>query len=188
LVDADVVTTAVGPAVLPIIAELIAEGLKKRMQAPERSPVNVIACENMIGGSTALRNSVYSHATDAEQAIFDEWIGFPDAAVDRIVPNQSHEALLDVTVEPYHEWIVEDSHVKGEKPPIKGVTYVPDLRPYIERKLFTVNTGHLVPAYVGYYLGYDTIYEAIQDDTILNLINGVLRESGEALVLTYHFE
>src|SRR5699024_7047769 len=66
LVDADVVTTAVGPAVLPIIAELIAEGLKKRMQAPEKSPVNVIACENMIGGSTALRNSVYSHATDAE--------------------------------------------------------------------------------------------------------------------------
>lgn len=54
IAGADLVTTAVGPNVLPLIAGLIAEGLKQRM-ATGTKPLNVIACENMIGGSALLK-------------------------------------------------------------------------------------------------------------------------------------
>src|SRR5215210_6738074 len=54
LAEADLITTAVGPSVLPILAPAIAQGLVERVRRGGGAPVNVIACENMIGGSQAL--------------------------------------------------------------------------------------------------------------------------------------
>jgi mannitol-1-phosphate 5-dehydrogenase len=52
------VTTAVGTNILPFISGLIAEGLRKRIQSNDK-PLNIIACENMIGGSTILKEKIY---------------------------------------------------------------------------------------------------------------------------------
>ncbi|MFD2627786.1 mannitol-1-phosphate 5-dehydrogenase [Oceanobacillus kapialis] len=184
---ADIVTTAVGPNVLPIIAELIAKGLRARL-ASNPTALNVIACENMVGGSTLLKEKVMDHVPADEQEKMAALFGFPDAAVDRIVPNQVNEDLLEVSVEPYYEWVVDRSMIRGEVPEIDGITFVEDLTPYIERKLFTVNTGHAVPAYIGHYMGYNTINEAMHDEKVLEILRGTLNESGEALIQTYGFD
>jgi mannitol-1-phosphate 5-dehydrogenase len=184
---ADIITTAVGPNILAIISELIAKGLSERAKVNKQA-LNLIACENMVGGSSLLKEKVYSHISDDEHELFDELYGFPNAAVDRIVPNQVNEDPLEVSVEPYYEWVVEESTFKGSVPQIDGVTYVQDLKPYIERKLFTVNTGHAVPAYVGNQLGYNTIYEAMHDEQVQEIIKGALAESGEAVIQTYGFD
>ncbi|RDW20612.1 mannitol-1-phosphate 5-dehydrogenase [Oceanobacillus chungangensis] len=185
--EADLITTAVGPNILAIISELIAKGLSERAKT-NKKPLNLIACENMVGGSDLLKEKVYSHITEAEHAAFDELYGFPNAAVDRIVPNQVNEDPLEVSVEPYFEWVVEEPAFKGEVPTIDGVTYVQDLKPYIERKLFTVNTGHAVPAYIGRQMGYKTINEAMHDEKVQEIIKGALAESGEAVIQTYDFD
>ncbi|MFS0674267.1 mannitol-1-phosphate 5-dehydrogenase [Ornithinibacillus sp. 179-J 7C1 HS] len=187
ITKADLITTAVGPNILKLISELIASGLRARLQT-NPIPLNIIACENMVGGSDLLREKVYEHLSKEEIARMDELIGFPNAAVDRIVPNQNNKDRLEVMVEPYFEWVVDKSAVKGEIPKINGVTYVDDLKPYIERKLFTVNTGHAVPAYLGYKLGYRTIVDAMKDETIQETLTGALLESGEAIIQTYHFD
>lgn len=184
---ADIITTAVGPNILPVISELIAKGLQARKQETDR-PLNIIACENMIGGSTLLKDKVFEHVSDDDKVAFAELYGFPDAAVDRIVPNQVNENILEVSVEPYYEWVVEDKNMKGEKPAIAGIHYVHDLKPYIERKLFTVNTGHVIAAYMGAYLNHTTIKESMDDQTVLDIMKGALMESGEALIQMYHFE
>lgn len=186
IAKADIVTTAVGPNILAVISKLIAEGLRERLQT-NKTELNLIACENLIGGSAILKEKVYEHLTDSEQENFNEIYGFPNAAVDRIVPNQENENKLTVSVEPYYEWVVEETAVKGKKPPIDGITYVSDLTPYIERKLFTVNTGHAVPAYIGQDMGYTTINEAMADQNVKEIINGALSESGEALIQKYQF-
>ena len=183
---ADILTTAVGPNILAIIAELIAKGLRERVKT-NKKPLNLIACENMVGGSSLLKEKIYDHLTVEEQTVFNDTFGFPNAAVDRIVPNQLNADLLEVSVEPYFEWVVEKPAFKGEVPVIEGVTYVEELGPYIERKLFTVNTGHAVPAYIGRHMGYATIYEAMQDEKIQEIIKGALSESGEALIGMYGF-
>ncbi|MCA0173793.1 mannitol-1-phosphate 5-dehydrogenase [Bacillus sp. RAR_GA_16] len=185
--QADLITTAVGPTVLKLISSAIKEGISKRI-ANGKDPVNVIACENMIGGSTMLRNAVEEQMNEAERQVFDRYAGFPDAAVDRIVPNQTHEDPLMVAVEPFYEWVVDQTMMAGEVPDISGLTYVQDLAPYIERKLFTVNTGHAMTAYLGYQAGYKTIKEALDDKDIYHDVKSALEESGELLQYKHGFE
>ena len=187
IVEADLLTTAIGPNILPLIANLIADGLRKRIVQTDK-PLNIIACENMIGGSSLLKEKVYEKLTDAERAQFDQQFGFPDSAVDRIVPNQTNEDKLMVKVEPFYEWVVEEPKIIGEKPLVKGITYVQDLVPYIEQKLFTVNTGHALAAYFGYYFGMKTINSAMEDKRIGELVEGALKESGEFLIKKYGFD
>ena len=104
----------------------------------------------MIGGSSHLKEAVFSHLTADEQEALSHTVGFPNAAVDRIVPIQHHEDILKVSVEPFFEWVIDETGFIGDVPQIDGATFVQDLTPYIERKLFTVNTGHALAAYVGY--------------------------------------
>jgi mannitol-1-phosphate 5-dehydrogenase len=187
IAEADLVTTAVGPTILPIIARLIVEGLRVRM-TQNTAPLNLIACENMIGGSDLLKASIYKSLSPEEVQKFDGQFGFPNAAVDRIVPNQSHEDPLKVSVEPFYEWVVEATAIKGDTPPVKGITYVPDLGPYIERKLFTVNTGHALTAYLGYLFGVETIAEAMSEARIHTIVDGALRETGRLLIQKHGFD
>jgi mannitol-1-phosphate 5-dehydrogenase len=187
IVEADLVTTAIGPNILPLIAGLIADGLKKRLEVSDK-PLNIIACENMIGGSSLLKEKIFEKLSVEEKAQFDSRFGFPNSAVDRIVPNQSNEDKLMVKVEPFYEWVVDESIIVGDKPAVKGITYVPDLVPYIERKLFTVNTGHALAAYFGYYFGVETINQAMSKPEIRELVEGALSESGEFLVKKYGFD
>lgn len=187
IVQSDLVTAAVGPKVLPMISSLIAEGLRVRFEKNPQ-PLNIIACENMINASSLLKEHVYTHLTELEKETADRLIGFPNAAVDRIVPDQASDDVLAVAVEPYYEWVVEKPALKGEVPAVEGITYVDDLSPFIERKLFTVNTGHTVPAYFGRYKGFQTIFDAMQDEEIEELLRGALSETGEVIIQEHGFD
>ena len=187
IAEADIVTTAVGVSVLKHIAGAVAKGIERRLESG-KGGLPIIACENALGGSTILKQFVYEHLSADTQAKADQHIAFPDAAVDRIVPLQQNEDPLQVTVEPFYEWTVERSPLLSSLEEIVGVHYVDQLEPYIERKLFTVNTGHCVAAYHGYLRGCETIQEAMKDSGILAEVRGALQESGAALVRTYAFD
>ena len=187
IVEADIVTTAIGPNILKFIAPNIAKGLTKRVAA-NKAPLNIIACENMVGGSTVLKNFVYQNLDDAIKPEVDKLIGFPDAAVDRIVPLQKNDEKLLVKVEPYAEWDVDSKGVVGELPAIKGMTLVDNLGAYIERKLFTVNTGHASIAYLAYQKGLPDISTAMRDFDIVAAARAVWAETAALLVDKYNFD
>lgn len=91
-------------------------------------------------------------------------------------------------VESFHEWNVEEDAFKGEIPKIEGMNLVGNLTAYIERKLFTLNTGHAITAYFGYLKGYRTIDESINDEKIYNFVRNAMIESGKALIAKYNFD
>lgn len=95
---------------------------------------------------------------------------------------------VDVMVEPFYEWVVDASQVKGARPEIAGVTYVDDPLPYIERKLLTVNTGHSAVAYMGYARGIATIDAAIEDPEVRETAAKALEETGLLLAHEYGFD
>ena len=187
IVEADIVTTAIGPNILKFIAPNIAKGLVKRV-AVNQQPLNIIACENMVGGSTALKGFVYNNLPEDAKAKVDELIGFPDAAVDRIVPLQKNEEKLLVQVEPYAEWDVDSTGIKGEAPVIEGMTLVDNLSAYIERKLFTVNTGHASIAYLAYQKDIKDISSAMKNADVVEMARRVWKETGTLLLDKYGFD
>ena len=183
-----IVTTAIGPNILPFIAELIAKGIQKRKANQVTEKLDVIACENMIGGSQFLFEKVKAYLTQEDLDYVNQYVGFPNAAVDRIVPIQHHEDPLFVSVEPFSEWVVDKTQMKNPELVLSDVEYVDDLEPYIERKLFSVNTGHASVAYTGASLGYQTIDEAIADEKVLTTLENVLKETGSLLIAKWQFD
>lgn len=179
--SATYLTTAIGPNILPRIAPLIAKGLTKRVKE-NNEPLYVIACENQISATDLLKGYIVEHLDEETKAKLDEKVYFFNSAVDRIVPIQNNQGSLDVLVEPYYEWVVETS---DSIPPIEGMTIVPDLAPFIERKLFTVNTGHAYIAYLGYLENKTTIDEALADEKVLEQVRATLNETGNYLVKQY---
>ncbi|EEO01588.1 TPA: mannitol-1-phosphate 5-dehydrogenase [Vibrio cholerae] len=190
IIKTDLVTTAVGPTVLDIIAKTIAKGLSARFAAGNTQPLNIIACENMVRGTTHLKQQVYQFLTTEEQQQADVLVGFVDSAVDRIVPplQAANDDPLEVTVESFSEWIVDEQQFKGEIPHIEGMEKTDNLMAFVERKLFTLNTGHCITAYLGCLKGHRTIREAIEDPSIEVQVKQAMQESGEVLIRCYGFD
>ena len=188
IVEAEIITTAVGPGVLPRIAPTIAKGIALRKENGVKNYLNIIACENAIKASSQLEEEVKKYLTKDEVDYLEEFVGFPNCSVDRIVPPVKSENILDVVVENYYEWNVEEKAFKGEIPKIEGMNLVDNLMAYIERKLFTLNTGHAITAYFGYLKGYETIEESIKDEVIYDFVKKAMIESGKGLIAKYNFD
>lgn len=175
IATADTVTCAVGPNILRFIAPVIAKGIEARKV---KEPLAVIACENAIGATDTLKGFIFDKLSDETKENIHAKARFANSAIDRIVPHQDPNAGLDVKIEKFFEWCVEITPFdEGKHPPIKGVHFVEDLKPYIERKLFTVNTSHATAAYYGRVRGKKLIHEAMVDPEIHNIVRNVLKET-----------
>ncbi|TVY40452.1 Mannitol-1-phosphate 5-dehydrogenase [Lachnellula subtilissima] len=190
---ADVVTCSVGPNVLKFIAPVIAKGIDARSN--DATPIAVIACENAIGATDILANYIKSEENTPGHRLEDhhERARFANSAIDRIVPEQpidqvTKKPLLDVKLEKFFEWIVDETPFSDHQcPPIKGIHWEPNLFRFIERKLFTVNTGHAAAAYHGYFHKKTTVYDALQDPIILNEVRRALSETSTLIVGKHGF-
>ncbi len=182
--EATYITTAIGPNVLPRIAPLIAKGLAERVKASDEN-VYIIACENQISATDLLKGYIFDALDEETKAHMINKVFFFNSAVDRIVPIQHDQGSLDVLVESYYEWVVE---APEDIPFVEGMTIVPDLAPFIERKLFTVNTGHAVIAYFGYLKGKETIDQTLRDSDIYEQVQQTLQETGNYLIERYDLD
>ena len=188
--QADLITTAVGPMILDKIAATLASGLQLRFDDGNLTPLNIIACENMVRGTTHLKTAVLARLPEAYHERLEQCVGFVDSAVDRIVPPAAaaNDDPLEVTVESFSEWIVDQSQFKGQVPAVTGMELTGNLIAFVERKLFTLNTGHCITAYLGALAGYSTIREAIADAVIQDKVRRAMQQSGEVLVRRYGFD
>ncbi|MDP9998737.1 mannitol-1-phosphate 5-dehydrogenase [Pseudarthrobacter sulfonivorans] len=181
---ADMVTTAVGPHILKFVAPAIAKGIAARDAG--LAPLQVMACENAINATDILRTEVAALWDDAAGSL-DSLAVFANTAVDRIVPNQEPGQGVDVTVETFYEWVIDRTAFGDAAPVIPGATFVDELSPYIERKLFTVNTGHASAAYFGFEAGLEKISDAMADQDVAEDVRAVLEETKQLLVAKHGF-
>jgi mannitol-1-phosphate 5-dehydrogenase len=182
IAKADIVTCAVGPNILKFIAPVIAKAIQKRTAT---KPLAVIACENMINATDTLKGFIVDEKNMPKDFVEKELstkAEFGNSAIDRIVPTQPPNAGLDVKIEKFYEWCVETTGFKSGHPEIEGVHWVEDLEPFIERKLFTVNTSHATAAYFGYYKGMGTIHEAMADPEIKSEVHDALEETSHLII------
>ena len=62
-----------------------------------------------------------------------------------------------------------------------------NLMAFVERKLFTLNTGHAITAYLGFEQGMPTIRDAIENASIHAVVKAAMEESGAVLIRRYGF-
>ncbi|WP_375399362.1 mannitol-1-phosphate 5-dehydrogenase [uncultured Amnibacterium sp.] len=190
IATADLVTTAVGVRNLPAVAPVIARGIQRRVETGEDviegdRRLAVIACENAIDATGFLESEVRLNLPESEADALSAVALFAGTAIDRIVPGQPAGAGLDVTLEPFFEWIIDRTPFAGAEPEIAGVHWTDDLAPYLERKLFTVNTGHAVAAYQGFVRGIHAVTDAMADPAVLAEVRAAVAET-RALLIAKH--
>jgi mannitol-1-phosphate 5-dehydrogenase len=144
----------------------------------------------MVRGTSQLKQHVLAALPENLHAWVEEHVGFVDSAVDRIVPpgEAGSNDPLEVTVETFSEWIVDKTQFKGVLPTIPGMELTDNLMAFVERKLFTLNTGHAITAYLGQLAGHQTIRDAILDPAVRAVVKGAMQESGAVLIKRYGFD
>jgi mannitol-1-phosphate 5-dehydrogenase len=192
IVEAKIITTAVGPNVLQHVAPAIARGLEARAARGDQSPLNVIACENLIGNSTILYNHVQEHLAPDTRDYVGRYVGFPCCVVDKVVTNPTEADLqedsLIAVAEKGGKLIVDRDAFVGPLPVIAGVQFTDNLDAYVEQKIFTLNTAHAITAYLGYARGIEFIHQAIQDREIRSLVSKALVEVQAVLVKRHNLD
>ena len=185
---ADIMATAVGVRILPHIAHVFADGIKRRFSRSDK-PLNIIICENLIEADKLLAKLIKENLDREEQCLFDRRIGLVEASIGRMVPIQTTEMQdgnpLRICSEEYGVLPVDRNAFKGEIPRIMGITACDNFNFFIERKLFVHNMGHGICAYLGLYLGDTFIYEAVNRGEILFIAQSAMLESAMALSTKY---
>ncbi|PHQ81257.1 MAG: mannitol dehydrogenase [Coxiella sp. (in: Bacteria)] len=155
-------------------------------------PFTVVSCDNLPANGKLLKNSCVQFANSIDRMLAD-WIAqhvcFPSTMVDRIVPAMTDDDVAEVLrltgcqdnavvpCEPFKQWIIEDNFC-NERPSWEksGAFIVPDVTPFEIMKLRLLNASHSALAYVGFLAGYETIYEAMQDDTLIAYLNQMMTD------------
>lgn len=139
----------------------------------------------MIGATDTLAEFIKEpkNTPEARLASISDRARFANSAIDRIVPGQDPNAGLNVKIESFYDWVVDKTPFAPHGPPkVEAINWVDDLVPYIERKLFTVNTGHAVAAYYGHARGKHTIAAALEDKEINAIVRECLAETSHLIV------
>ena len=145
--------------------------------------IAIVPCDNLPDNGRVARTVVAGFASLVDSGlaewIYDE-VEFVTTMVDRITPatieaDRDRAAELTgfddrvpVITEPFTEWVLSGDFPAG-RPAWEdaGARFVDDVTPYEERKLWLLNGGHSLLAYLGSARGHLTVAEAVADPDCL---------------------
>ena len=187
IADAALVLTAVFDQNLPDVAQTLALAAGTCLQAQRSTPLNLVACENMMDSSSALGSHVRSHLQGEDLAYCDKFFGFPDCMISRVVPRPEPDPLVILT-EDYNEWTARADAFKGDKPAaLAALELVDNQTARLERKLMIHNGGHAICGYMGFHQGHRYVHEAVADPVVARHVMAALDEIGEVIIRKHGF-
>jgi fructuronate reductase len=171
---------AAGLATMP--ARLTA-GLAARRSAAA-GPIAVVSCDNLPDNGGVARAVVTDFAAAVDPALarwISDHVSFVTTVVDRITPATTEDDRhiaerltgqadrVPVATEPFVEWVLAGDFPAG-RPAWQdaGALFVNDVTPYEQRKLWLLNGGHSLLAYLGSAVGHRTVAEAVSDSRCLS--------------------
>lgn len=186
--DAARPATALGRVLLALDARRRAGG----------GPIALVPCDNLPDNGGLLRRAL---ADLAERTSPDlpAWlrasVSVVSTSIDRITPAidaeaESHAVLeatgwLDaapVVTEPFSDWVLEGDFPSGR--PVwefAGATFVDEITPWENRKLWMLNGAHTVLATFGQTRGHTVVSEAIDDPVCRVLVEGLWDDDARQL-------
>jgi mannitol-1-phosphate 5-dehydrogenase len=189
IVDADLLSTAVGKTAIASVIKPIAEGIKKRRELYHSRPIDIIICENMIGAASFFRQALASYLP--ENFPVDQWIGLVETSIGKMVPimkseDRKKDPLL-VYAEAFNTLIVDEGGFRGKFPHIPGIEAKKNMKAWVDKKLYIHNMGHAVLSYTSFAMfpQYRFVWEAVSDPGLYKVTRGAMWEAGRALLGEY---
>jgi len=180
---ADQIYTAVRPDNLPDISTALAEAVLHRIKSGVKRSLDVFCCENLKNAGSQLERLIFTNLPFQFAQAVQDYVGFNAAISDRIVSSQEADETgrQVITADATGDVLFDTLQVKGDfdvLPPFKGLDNFPAC---IEEKLYILNCGHAVCAYLGYQRGYKYVHEAMADEAINRAVVGAMLEAQRAL-------
>ena len=147
----------------------------------------ILPCELIFHNGVVLKKCIEQHITAWELdegfrywfqtacAVYSTLVdrivpGFPKDSIDELWQRVQVKDQLLVQSEIYHLWVIEaPASLSDEFPADKAglnVHFVPDEKPYHERKVTLLNAPHTLLAPVGYLSGLDTVKEIVEHEVL----------------------
>lgn len=163
---------------LPSAPGRLALGLAQRRQRGG-GPLAVVSCDNIHANGNVLGKATLELADQLDPGL-GAWVArevsFVSTSVDRITPAITDDdrrlteveiGLVDaapVVTEPFSDWVL-CGEFPGGRPDweVAGARFVADVEPWELRKLWLLNGGHSLLAYLGLLRGHQTVADAIAD-------------------------
>jgi mannitol-1-phosphate 5-dehydrogenase len=183
VVAADQIFTCVRPDNLPGVGPILAQAILHRIDAGVSAPLDVFCCENLKNAGSQLERLVFTNIPFKYARDIQTRVSFNAAISDRIVSGQHTDETgrMVFTADATGDVLYDSLNLKGEfvpLPPFKGIDNFPAC---IEEKLYVLNCGHAVCAYLGHLRGYQYIHEAIADEQIGRAVVGAMLEAQQGL-------
>jgi fructuronate reductase len=187
----DIVHDLAEPAMPVSAVGLLVAGCAAR-RAAGGTGLTIVCCDNLPHNGHTLAGLVQAFA-DAQEPALARWIedntAFPDTMVDRIVPAATdddralaarltgvHDAAV-VAAEPFGQWVIE-RRFAGAHPAWDdaGAQYADDVGVYETMKLRLLNGSHSAFAYLGFLMGYSTVWQAAADPLLSGFIERMMAD------------
>lgn len=174
----------------------LVHGLRARRDAG-LGGLAIVSCDNLSNNGDVTRCVVTQLARAVDPALA-EWIeanvSFVSTVVDRITPATTaadvevaaeligFQDRSPVVTEPFTEWIISGEFPAGRPPWERaGARFVVDVAPFEQRKLWLLNSGHSLLAYVGLLRGHTTVAEAMEDELCVVLLERLWEDAAAVL-------
>ncbi|MCB5228328.1 MAG: mannitol dehydrogenase family protein [Paraglaciecola sp.] len=170
---------------------LLYTALEARFQA-NIAPFCVISCDNLTDNGHKLRMALIAFAEQKDPTIAN-WLSqqliSPLTMVDSITPATDDAIKAQVGAElgvgdnwpikreAFVQWVIEDV-LPADRPAWQqaGVIYAKDVTAFEKAKLRLLNAPHSALAYVGSLLGYETVFDAMQDNRLTCFVQQMINE------------
>ncbi|MDG1752646.1 MAG: mannitol dehydrogenase family protein [Thalassotalea sp.] len=157
-----------------------------KIRQKHQEKLTIISCDNLPSNGDITKKVVlqFAQKVDGNLALWIENnVSFCNSMVDRIVPATTAEDITHtaellgledksvVITEPFKQWVIEDNFV-NERPSWDkaGAIFVKDVAAFEEMKLRLLNGAHSTLAYIGFFMGYEYIHQAVNDEHCLAFV------------------
>ena len=185
--NSDAVFNAVGGKNLGEIVPFLTAGIEKK--AKKGGFINFVTCENWKKPADILRDGISEIISDEAREYFENNVGITESVIMRSAIESDAELLkkdpLIVNVQNFWELPIDATRLKGSLPDIKGLKLLNEFTGFLERKFYTYNAANGTTSFVGALFGYEKIADAAHDEKILEILDGVYKETATALSLKH---
>jgi fructuronate reductase len=170
-----------GGDAIPSVPMRLALALASRRDAGA-GPVAIVSCDNVHANGTKLRELTLAAAEEIGRGVrvwIEDEVSFVSTSVDRITPGTTVEDRLlvqreidrtddaPVVCEPFTDWVLCGEFPAGRpRWEDAGARFVADVEPWELRKLWLLNGGHSLLAYLGLLRGHVSVDDAAGDPEV----------------------